>query len=55
MIKTKSILPEGPQVRDGGKKKPYVKPELQELGSVVELTRGAITAAATDDGRVLHS
>ncbi len=36
-------------------KKPYVKPELVELGSVVELTRGSVTAAATDDNRLLHS
>jgi hypothetical protein len=36
-------------------KKPYSKPELVELGSVIELTRGAITAAASDDGRFLHS
>jgi hypothetical protein len=36
-------------------KKPYSKPELNELGSVIELTRGAIQASTTDDGQFLHS
>jgi hypothetical protein len=46
---------EAPRNSDEQGKKPYSKPELIELGSVIELTRGAIQAAATDDGRILHS
>ena len=46
---------EAPQTENEQGKQPYSKPELTELGSVIELTRGAITASTSDDGRILHS
>ena len=56
MIKRRSIVhEEARQAAEKPGKEPYLKPELKELGNVVELTRGAIQAAATDDGRILHS
>jgi hypothetical protein len=49
------MMEDAPQAVNEAGKKPYSKPELTELGSVVELTRGAVQASSTDDGRILHS